>query len=81
MSVTKDVLNDNVLTRLLCYIGGLQTSIIQFDFQTLTAFSAYQTISFPYPIKIDRNSRIDLAGTFAAGSMSKKVTIGGFILE
>lgn len=62
-------------------IDGLQTLLIRRYLNTGVASADAFTISFPYPLKIDRNTNIEIVGTFAAGTQSKAAGITGFILE
>lgn len=81
LSITKDVLCDNNAVNVQSVIDGGARVLLTINTQTLTAGSQTATISFPYPIKLDRNAGITLVGAFAAGSMTKTVCIGGYILE
>lgn len=38
-------------------------------------------IEFPYPIKLNRNSTINLNGSFTAGTSTKSLTFTGYVIE
>jgi len=80
-SVTKNATSDNTLCLLNVIIGGATLAISALQFQTLTAASDHIEMTFPYPLKIDRNSIIAHNGTFGAGAMSKICVIYGFLVE
>jgi len=81
LSMTKDATSDNILTNATIVVGGVTLNILAIPSQTTTAWSDQVCVSFPYPIKLDRASIIVLAGTFSAGTMSKRLLIGGYLLE
>jgi hypothetical protein len=81
LAITKDVVSDLISCFMQTTILGSATTIGQISLQTLTATSDTLVMTFPHPIKIDRNAAIILAGTFAAGTCTKFISIGGFILE
>lgn len=62
-------------------IDGLQTLLIRRYLNTGVAGADAVIVALPYPIKCDRNTAIEIVGTFAAGTQSKAASIAGFILE
>ncbi len=68
-SITKDVTCDLATNSygVACTIGGAGKNLIGVSCITLTAQSASYSVSFPTPIKIDRNSSVSISGTFTAG--------------
>jgi hypothetical protein len=81
LTLTKDATNDGTSLTLSASQGGLFSNILNIRTQTTTAGSFSQVISFPYPIKVDRNSAISYGMTFTAGSATFAANIGGFIIE
>lgn len=81
LSVVKDAANDNILVYVAIPQYGYAIPTMTMQFNTTTATSKDMFITFPHPIKCDRNSAITLVGTFTAGTMSKHVVIGGFLME
>jgi len=81
ISVTKDAVNDNLWTYAGVKLGGLERAFCSLQFQTTTAGSAALIHDFGHPVKVDRGTDIRVIGSFAAGNMVKRLTVGGFILE
>jgi len=81
ISYVKDAASDNVLVSLTCYTGGGFRYLVTLQNPTLTASSRELTLSFPYPIKVDRGTIISVNGTFTVGTILKYGMISGFILE
>jgi len=81
ISGSQNVACDNVIYYIDCVVGGTTRRIIVFDVQGSTAQSVNQVASFPYPIKLDRNSLVRVYNTFTAGASTKSAAIGGYILE
>ncbi len=81
LSLTKTAASDNVLSYIRIQQDGANRVINVIVTQTTTAGSHQSTISFPYPIRCDRNTAIEMLGSMGAGAMTKYGTIGGFILE
>lgn len=59
--------------------GGLSQNILMIPVLTTTAQSGEINITFPFPIKCDRNSAVTLTGTYAAGLMSRSASIAGYV--
>jgi len=63
------------------YQDGAANAVWKQAVVTLTAQDANIVMTFPFPMKLDRNSVIQATGTFAAGVLVRSVSIVGFILE
>jgi len=81
LSLTKDAVSDNTQVYIQITQNGATILVAFIPTQTTTAGSWQIHCPFPYPIKVDRNTNILLAGTFTAGTFRRTGTIGGFILE
>jgi len=77
---TKDVAATSGAIYVRFYTDGA-IRYITLTAQSTTAETRFSDITFPYPIKIDKNTAIDMIGAFGAGAMTKYMTIGGYILE
>lgn len=63
-------------------IDSVTQGLIPISCATLTAFSAEQNITFPFPIKIDRGTNITITGmTFTVGTCVRSVSIIGYTEE
>lgn len=82
MSNVKDAACDNTAVYLNVDVpdGGTQR-IASFENIPSVATSKEIAINFTYPIKLRRNSIMSLVGTFTAGTMTKRILIGGFLLD
>ena len=67
--------------RIQFYQGGALRTVLGFASITATADSKAATISFKYPVKVDRNTAIAVTGTFTAGVFVRNAIIHGYILE
>ena len=79
-SFIKDATSDiatNAALQLRCIIDGLTTAILNHAVITLTAQSGNISISFPFPLKIDRNTAISL---FRASTTAGVTVIAGSIV-
>jgi hypothetical protein len=81
LGTTKDVSCDLVNPRITITVGGAAIAIMNIPQQTLTAGSDQIYVTFPYPLKIDRNTAIVLVGAFTVGTCTKYGSVNGFILE
>jgi len=81
LCVTKDANSDNTGVSISIVNEGERRNIINLCTQSVTAGSHNMALPLPYPVKVDRNTAINIYMTFAAGTMAGNVTIGGFILE
>lgn len=81
LGLTKDAASDNVQSYIDVMVGGARIVLSPLYTQTTTAGTFHCSTSYPYPLKIDRNSTIRLVTTHAAGTKSAQAIIGGFILE
>jgi len=84
LSFVKDVTCDAAdgSLRAMVVVGGVTRNLLSFGILTLTAQSGSNSISFPYPIKVDRNSSLGLAqSTFTAGKFVRCVNFFGYTEE
>lgn len=76
LAVTKDAASDLVAPELTIYDeAGQIVAILNLPLQTTTAESHNTSISFPYPVKIQKGSQIKLKGAFTAGTCSKRCVV------
>lgn len=84
-SFIKDAANDNATGRfnaIVATVEGIAQNLISFAVLTLTAQQQTVTISFPTPIKIDKNTAISIASTtIGAGSFAKYGNIVGYTVD
>lgn len=80
ISCSKDVLADMTSLDLRAIINGKTIRLLQLNFNTLTVDTDHLEMTYAHPIKIDRNTAIQISGTFTAGTVQKVGTITGFYL-
>jgi len=68
IAVTSDATADSTSSSLTVVIDGVAKTPIRINKQTLTAGSAHAEISFPYPLKIDKNSAVTAVKAFTVGA-------------
>jgi len=78
---TKDSTSDGTQVYCLVTVGGLSTTLTKIRFIAGSAGTDHKSIVFSYPILIDSNTAIKVAGYFTAGTQTREMTIGGYILE
>lgn len=66
---------------ILVTVNGVQSAVIGISTLTLTAQSDSVSVSFKYPIKIDRSSTVVMGGTFTAGACVRTGCITGFLSD
>lgn len=66
---TCDIATGNVAFNAV--INGVTTSIMRLAVLTLTAADAFNTLTFPDPILIDKGSIVTMTGTFTVGLCSR----------
>ena len=81
LSFVKSALSDMASVSINAVVSGATIRIITKELSSLAVENDTVIITFSYPIKIDRNTGITLAGSFAAGTCTKTGMIGGFIIE
>lgn len=79
LGLTKDVVSDNIAVFVLGTVDGNSVRLACILTQTLTAGTWQLSREFNSPIKIDRNTSINIEGTFAAGTFTRHCTIFGFV--
>jgi len=77
ISNMSDVTADNTLIRLKVTINGISRELCTMVKLTTTAFSDSISMSFPYPLKLDKGTTIQFGNAFAAGASTSKVMISG----
>lgn len=81
LGLTKDATADLTLSGIQITTDGATKVILPLPLQTTTAESVHIQLSFPYPLKCDRGTTIQMLGSFTVGAASRRGAIGGFILE
>jgi hypothetical protein len=81
ISVTKNVTCDAILCYGQAFQGGVLRRLVQMDFETVTAESRALSVSFPYPVEIDRNTAISIYINYAAGAAVKSICMTGILIE
>jgi hypothetical protein len=81
ISITKDATSDGIIAYLSIFNGGTAKRFMQVPMQTATAGTFMISLSFPYPIKVDRGTNIQIVSAFAAGTQVTFTQITGYILE
>lgn len=77
----KDVACDGVVASVTATIQGVIRTLLELRGITLTASRDSISISYPYPVKIDRNVSINVSNSFGAGNMVKFATLTGYYEE
>jgi len=82
LSYVKDATNDGVNVTITAPIEGTAQRLMDHNTATTTAVNGHWAeISFPVPIKIDRNATILLAKTFTAGTGTYSAGLTGFTVD
>jgi len=81
LSNQRSVASDQTVVELTCYVGGAIRRILAIPNLATTAGEVSITISFPYPLKVDRGTNILHTCSFTAGASTRYAIITGFILE
>lgn len=83
LSFAKDATCDIATGTLHCtaIVDGATRKIIGHGVLTLTADARTSTISFPKPLKIDRNTAVQVNGSFTVGALSRQAIVTGFTAE
>ena len=81
LAFVKDVNCDNATVYVQIVTNDGTIRLPFFENVSLVAEAKQVSIDFSNPIKLSRNNVISLVGTFTAGALTKRATIGGFILE
>jgi len=72
---------DATIGQIIATIDGVARRILGFAKITTTAVVNTVTISFPFPIKIDRNTTITINTTFTLGSVTHEGFIYGYTVD
>lgn len=79
LSLTKDVNATSSYTRLRASVNGTTQTILAIAGITLTVQSGNVAITFNPPIKVDRNTGIDVVNTAAVANICVFAGIGGYL--
>lgn len=77
----KDVTSTSALSYVACLVNGAPSIIVSVSGLTLTPSSASNTISFPYPIKIDRGTQITVNNSTNIANVSTTASIIGYTID
>jgi len=69
---------DSTEINLNVVVGGKSCELIHFMKFSASSYSRFEDMSFPFPIKLDRNSAITITHTYAAGNATVGASIVGF---
>jgi hypothetical protein len=75
----KDVVCDNTAVYVQFYVNGAARQII-FPVYPTQAGTAMKDITFSSPIKLQRGTAVTMSGSFGAGTLTKVVTIAGYLI-
>lgn len=81
LAIYKDATATSTDTSIRAFIQGLNTGILRVPGLTLTAQSEAMTLSFPTPIKIDRNTAITIDNTTNVANIKAFGSIIGYTVE
>lgn len=81
LTVIKDATSTSTLSRIKLTIDGAEASILPITTLTLTAQDSAFSISFPNPIKIDRDSIISITNSTNVANISTRASIHGYTVE
>jgi hypothetical protein len=81
LSFVKDITATTTAVSLRVYIEGVQRRIIELSTLTLTVERGQTSISFPIPIKIDRNTNITIDSLTNVANFSINAQIIGYTVE
>jgi hypothetical protein len=76
----KDAANTGTATSLKVYVEGVEVQPINIGHPPSVAGGGYFGVAFPFPLKIDKNTAINVRFSFAAGTASYTGHIQGFML-
>jgi len=81
LSLIKDATAVSNISNLQVYIGGIAINVLAIAGITLTAQNGSMSLSFPTPIKIDRDTAIAIRNSNATSTVNSVGTIIGYIVE
>lgn len=81
LSYTKDANATSILSTISAYINGASSTIAVLRYEPLTAGNASIALSFPFPIKIDRNTAINVTNSTNVASIDTTAIIYGYYDE
>jgi hypothetical protein len=81
LNVIKDVTSTSTASRLLVNISGSLRTILEITGITLTVQQEVTSISFPFPIKLDRGTTITVTNSTNVANCSSKGIIYGFTYQ
>jgi hypothetical protein len=78
---TCDIATGNIPVFSVLFDTGVSVNLAALSVLTLTAQNMSISIHLSHPIKILKNSSISLGGTFSLGTMSRSLTVYGYVDE
>jgi len=81
ISLIKDVTSTSTATALMAYINGVQVALGRIAGITLTAQNDSLSASFPFPLKIDRNTAITITNTTNVANIAAYASIYGYLVD
>lgn len=81
ISAEKDAACDNTGVVINCVVNGATVSILNIAFRLGVAQAQTATLTLPIPIKVDRGTTMYVAGNFAAGNMTLKGNVLGYLVN
>jgi hypothetical protein len=80
LSSTQNATADQILVVIKSTVGGKVIELLSIDCETLTARSTQTSISFPFPILLDKGVTITLTQAFTVGSGTARCCLSGFTI-
>ena len=81
LSIIKDVTATSVFSGINVVINGAVIYLTRIPGITLTVQQDSMSVSFPYPIKLDRGTGITLANSTNVANVSSYATVSGFTID
>lgn len=81
LNVAYDSAADSTTTYLIATVDGVSRTLIEIMKVTLTAQDRGVSLTFPIPLKIDRNTAVSLTKTFTVGTGKVACCIVGFTVD
>jgi len=80
LTLITDANQDGVLATLSIFVDGVSKILLNIDKFTTTATIEHIEVSFPYPIKVDKNTAIIATATRTAGTHTLRAAVAGFLV-
>lgn len=81
VSLNKDASSTSIVSWVSATINGTAQILMEIQGTSLTAQSEVNSISFPFPIRIDKSTNITANNSAAVANIDFGVTIYGFLLQ